>query len=270
MKKKVLTCLVAVSMLGAANIFSGFKFVTPNTDDTKYCGGYDYIEQSETINYASKETTTYSMKGDVPSYCSAFSESSCANVAGTIIIGYYDRFYEELVPNYKTYVQIGSGIIYRISSFETTEVMKKLYTLMGTDVGSAGTTYNGFQSGMSSYVSSCGYSYSINNLGGLDINKYKTEVELGRPVAIFLDYFSMKFAGEDNGTSEVINSDRCNCPHVVVGCGYKIDTYYNSDGQVIATRTYLKVASGLNRFEIGYLCLDGKSKIDIATSVIIQ
>lgn len=270
MKKKVLTCLVAVSMLTAVNICSGFKLGQPNKDEKKYCGGIEYIEQSETINYATKETTSYSMQGDVPKYYGQFAGSGCANVAGTVILGYYDRFYEELIPDYTAYVKIGSGIVYRTGGAQTEEVMRKLYTLMETDVGGAGTTYEGFQKGMRLYVNSCNLSYTINSLGALNFEKYKTEVELNRPVAIFLDNFSMKVAGTDSGTTEVINSDLCYSPHVVVGCGYKIDKYFNSNGQIIATRTYLKVASGLNRFGMGYLCLDGKSKIYTATSAIIQ
>ena len=97
MKKKILICLVAVFSLVAANFCMGFKLVS--SDETKYCGGSDFIEQSETINYSRKETATYNMKGNVPSY-ERIKDTSCANVAGAILIGYYDRFCEELVPNY--------------------------------------------------------------------------------------------------------------------------------------------------------------------------
>lgn len=270
MKKKALVCLAAVSTLVAVNICAGFKLGQPKAEATKYCGGSDFIDQSETINYATKETTEYAIKSQVPDYFGSTNGSSCANLAGTIIIGYYDRFYEDLVPNYKSYVQIGSGIRYRTGGSETAAVTQQLYTLMDTDVGGAGTTYEGFQKGMKAYVESCNLNYSITDLGALNLNGYKSEVQLNRPVAIFLSNFSMKDTCEDNGTSEVINSCRCNAAHVVIGFGYRIDTYYNSDGQVITTRTYLKVASGLFTFRIGYLCLDGKSSIDKATSAIIQ
>lgn len=270
MKKKALVCLAAVSTLIAVNICAGFKLGQPKAEATKYCGGSDFIDQSETINYATKETTSYAIKSEVPDYFGTPSGTSCANLAGTIIIGYYDRFCEDLVPNFKTYVQIGTGIKYRLGGSETSAVTQQLYTLMDTDVGGAGTTYQGFQNGMNSYVNNCGYSYSITDLGALNINSYKSEVQLNRPVAIFLSNFSMEDEHVDSGTSDVIKSCRCNAAHVVIGFGYKIDTYYNSNGQVITTRTYLKVASGLFTFRIGYLCLDGKSSIDRATSAIIQ
>ena len=268
MKKKILICLVAVFSLVAANFCMGFKLVSPA--ETRYCGSGEIIEQSETINYSRKETTSYTMKGEVPNYNKQTTESSCANVAGTILIAYYDRFCEELIPNYKTYVKIGTAIRYRIESLETQAVMEELYTLMGTDVGSAGTSYDGFHTGMESYVNSHGYSYSTEDLGSLDFNKYKSAVENNKPVAIFLLNYSYAVGGEDSGTSEVINSHHSTVAHVVVGCGYKVDTYYNANGQVITTRTYLKVASGWFQYGITYLCLDGKSEIYKANSIVIQ
>ena len=267
MKKKILICLVAVFSLVAANFCMGFKLVSP--DETKYCGGSGFTEQSETINYSRKETATYSIKGEVPDY-DQIKDSSCANVAGTILIGYYDRLCEELVPDYKTYVKIGSSIMYRSASFEIQAVMEELHTLMETDVNTGGTTYNGFQKGMKSYVNSHGYSYATEDLGSLDFNKYKSAVENNKPVAVFLSNYSYAVSWKDSGTSEVINSHYSTVAHVVVGCGYKVDTYYNANGQVIATRTYLKVASGWFGYGITYLCLDGKSTLDRANAIIIQ
>ncbi|MDE6667975.1 MAG: hypothetical protein K2K38_06480 [Clostridia bacterium] len=267
MKKKILVCLVAVFGAVASSFCTGFKFVS--SDETKYCGGSDFTEQSETINYSRKETTTYSTNGDVPNY-DRIKDSSCANVAGTVLIGYYDRFCEELVPNYKTYVQIGASIMYRTASLEIKAVMEELYTLMDTDVGAAGTTYDGFHKGMKSYVNNHGYSYSTEDLGNLDFNKYKSAVENNKPVAVFLENYSYAVSWKDSGTSEVIKSHYSTVAHVVVGCGYKVDTYYNANGQVIATRTYLKVASGWFEYGITYLCLDGKSSLDRANAIIIQ
>lgn len=268
MKKKILNCFVAILILVVANFCTGFKLVSLN--DNKYCGSGMYTEASETINYSRKETTSYSMKGDVPSYYNQSSQTSCANIAGTEIIGYYDRFCEELIPNYTTYIQLGSIFKYKIISFETQEVMEELYTLMETDVGSAGTSYDGFQKGMKSYVNKRGYTYTIEDLGNLNFNKYKSAVENNKPVAIFLNNFSFSVTGQENSSSEVIKSHYFSSAHVVVGCGYKVDTYYNSNDQVIATRTYLKVASGLDEYKITYLCLDGKSTVVKATSIIIQ
>ena len=268
MKKRILTCFVAVFALVVASFCTGFKLVP--SDETKYCGGSNFTEQSETINYSRKETTSYNIKGNVPDYYRLTEDSGCAVIAGAELIGYYDRLCEELIPNYKSYKQLGSAIMYRSPSFEIQAVMEELYTLMGTDTSTGGTTYNGFHKGVKSYVNNHGYSYSTQDVGNLDFNKFKSAVENNKPVAIFLDNYSYALTGEDNGSSEVIRSTHSTIAHVVVACGYKVDTYYNSNGQVIATRTYLKVASGSIEYGITYLCLDGKSGIDRADAITIQ
>ncbi len=270
MKKKSLISLVAVFFLIVMNVFVSFKITIQSQGITNYCGAGSFIDESETINYAKKETVSYYIKGEIPSYYCQTSNTNCANVAGTILIGYYDRFCEELIPNYKTYVQIGTIFKYKVGSAETQKVMESLYTSMETDVGTLGTTYEGFQKGMNSYVSSCNYSYTVNDVGNLNFNKFKTEVESNKPVAIFLNNYSYAVEGQDTGTSVVINSRHSYVAHVVIAYGYKVDTYYNANGQIIATRTYLNVASGMDEYKLTYLCLDGKSKIDRAISVIIQ
>ena len=50
--------------------------------------------------------------------------------------------------------------------------------------------------------------------------------------------------------------------HVVVGCGYRQDIYYNASGQVIATREYIKVASGQSDHGICYLNISSIGDID--------
>ena len=268
MKKKILICLVAVFSLFAANFCVGFK--PAFAEETKYCGAGGFTEESETINYSRKETTSYNIIANVPNYYRQTENSGCAVIAGTILIGYYDRLCEELIPNYKTYVKIGSSFRYSSPGFETQAVMEELFVSMETDASTGGTTYNGFHKGMKSYVNNRGYSYTTEGLGNLDFNKYKSAVENNRPVAVFLSNYSYARVGEDNGSSEVVKSIHSTVAHVVVGCGYKVDTYYNASGQVITTRTYLKVASGSVEYGLTYLCLDGKSKIDKSDSIIIQ
>ena len=239
MKKKILICFVTVFVLLSINVFAGFKLVS--SDETKYCGGSDFTDESETISYSRRETDSYNIMGEIPNYYSQASNTNCANLAGTVIIGYYDRYCEELIPNFKAYNQLGSIFKYKIGGSEVQAVTDSLYGLMGTDIGVAGTTYNGFQSGMKSYANSHGYDYITEDLGNLDFSKYKSAVEANKPVALFLNNYSFAMGEQNNGSAVVINSQHCTIAHVVVGYGYKIDTYLNSNGQVVATRTYLKV-----------------------------
>ena len=140
---------------------------------------------------------------------------------------------------------------------------------MGTDVGGAGTTFSGFQKGMNQYVVNHGLTYATSSVGTLDLDKYKASIKSGKPVAIFLQNFSFLKGEIGTDTRDDIRTQYIAVPHVAVGCGYKVVKYYNDNNQQIAQRTYLKVASGLFEYRISYLCLDGKSKIEQAISVMI-
>lgn len=158
-----------------------------------------------------------------------------------------------MIPNYKTYIQIGSAIRYKAENSDMQQVVSTLHSLMGTDGNQAGTTYNGFQSGMKSYVNNHGYAYSVEDVGNSNIEKYKSAVESNKPVALFLSSYSMLVNCTTLNSKDTLVSNSCSIAHVEVGCGYRIDTYYNASNQVIMEKIYLKVASGLSEFNISYL-----------------
>ena len=271
MKTKILKTVALAAALCCANFCMGFSVVFNGADNVRFCGYAEFVTKSETINYSRKETTEYKIKSEVPDYYRpAGTNTSCANIAGAVVIGYYDRFCEELIPGFKAYYQIGAGIMYNSGGTYAEQLISTLYTLMGTDVGGAGTTFNGFHAGMQSYVNGQGYTYITEDMGSIDFNKYKTAVEANKPVAIFLSTFSFQINGSDDGTTEIIKYNYCTSGHVVVGYGYVVDTYYDASNKVVATRTYLKVASGLLTYRMAYLCLDGKSNVSRATAITIQ
>lgn len=269
MKNLFLTVFITI-VLGLSSFCGGMGLTKDENylGKTRYCGGSNFIDKSEVLTFARKETTSqYSMKGDVPNYSGHLDAPNCANVAGAELIGYYDRFYEDLVPNYQTYFQMGSMLVYRSVSSQISEVMIALRDYMGTNNG---TTFNGFHKGMKTYVEKHNLSYFTEDLGGLDFGKYKAAVEANKPVALFLSDYSFYLGAESNDNGETITTEYCDVAHVAVGCGYQIDTYYDNLGNVKFTRTYLKIASGFITRGIIYLCLDGQSTIDRATAVIIS
>ena len=239
-----------------------------------YFGSGTFVEQVQTVNYSSKTTETYSIPYDLPNYRgSVDGETGCSNTAGAVLIGYYDRFHENLIPNYKSYVQVGSVVRYRIGTPEIFDLVEQLYVLMGTDVNHLGTTFEEFQNGMSQYVSGKGYTYTTTNMftnGALNLTNYKTSVENGKPVALFLTGYAFLDSITETTSTDTIKSDYSSNSHVVIGCGYKIDTYYNASGTITAVRNYLKVASGTEGYNIGYLNINGFGNIDRAISVNIN
>lgn len=238
-----------------------------------YSGSGDFTELSETVSYSYKTEDIYSIKGDVPNYSGVVGGTNCANVAGGVLIGYYDRYCENLIPNFQNYRVLGTTIIYKSLTTETSNVITTLKDLMGTDKNQPGTTFSGFQSGMSEYVSSHGYTYSSESVlsgGNFDFSKYKNALESNKPVALFLNNYALLSSIQENGGQDVIYSEHSTVAHVVVACGYKQHHYYNSNGQKTAERTYLKVCSGITTRGICYLNINSVSKIDKAISVNIN
>ncbi|MCM1438727.1 MAG: hypothetical protein NC131_05885 [Roseburia sp.] len=238
-----------------------------------YSGSGDTTEISETISYASKTESTYSIQGDLPKYSGIEGATNCANVAGGIVIGYYDRFCENLIPDFKNYRELGTAIVYKLMTPESGAVITTLKDLMGTDKNQLGTTFTGFQSGMMEYVSSHGYTYSSESVlsaGIFNFAKYKDSVENSKPVALFLNNYSLVNLIQENDCEDIIISEHSTVAHVVIACGYKKHNYYNSNGQIIAERIYLKISSGFALRGICYLNINSVSTIDKAISINIS
>ena len=238
----------------------------------RYFGATNFVEQSETITYATKvQSDGYSIPRDLPALTGSVNGSGCANTAGAVIVTYYDRFATNLISNFTPYFLIGGGVLcYRTTAPEIDTLIETLRDDMGTVNG--GTTFAQFEAGMRTYASRQGYTYSSSSVlswGSFDFNKYKTSVEADKPVAMFFSGFSMLDRIETNGTVDTVVNDYAQSGHVMVGCGYRYDTYYNSANQVITTRYYLKVASGLPGYGIGYINIQGSGNLDKAISVTI-
>ena len=170
-------------------------------------------------------------------------------------------------------MQVGSVVRYRTGTPEIFDLVEQLYVLMGTDVNHLGTTFEEFQNGMRQYVSGKGYTYATTNMftnGALNLANYKASVENGKPVALFLTGYAFLNGITETTSIDTIKSGYSSNSHVVIGCGYKIDTYYNASGVITAVRNYLKVASGTEGYNIGYLNINGFGNIDRAISVYIN
>lgn len=238
-----------------------------------YSGSGNTTEIRETLNYSSKTENLYTMKGNLPNYSGVEGGTNCANVAGGVLVGFYDRFCENLIPNFQSYRVLGTTIVYKSSTDESTKVIADLNNLMETDNNQLGTTFTGFESGMVKYSQLHGYTYKSENIltgGNFDFNKYKSSVENNKPVALFLNNYAFLDGIQESEEQDIIKSTHTTLSHVVIACGYKQNNYYNSNGQKIAEKIYLKVCSGITSRGICYLNINSVSKVDKAVSVIIS
>ncbi len=237
-----------------------------------YCGAAVFTDHTTTVSYSTKSETRDKIMYNLPDYSST-AGTSCANVAGAIAIGYYDRFYTNLIPNFTPYITMGGVVIYKSPTIEIQNLTLELANLMNTDGNQEGTTFSGFQSGMESYVEGKGYTYSSTNIfswGSFNFNNYKSAIENGKPVVIFLSSFAFLADITENQGADTIDSYYCANTHVVVGYGYMKHTYYNANGGTVDTRTYLQVASGLDSFGLAYLNINGLGNMDRAISITIS
>lgn len=240
-------------------------------------GTFTDITQT-TASYSRKETTDeYAIPYDLPAYASDVGTSNCANVAGSVAIGYYDRFCTELIPDYQTYQQIGPIFRYKSASSEISAVQSELHELMGTDDGYVGTTFAGFELGMSDYADERGYTYESYSVfgsdGAIDLTALRASLVAGRPVALFLYDYAIVSDISVSGGRDVITSRYSSVTHVAMCCGYRVDTYYDAQNNVTDERVYLRIVVGLNGVlndAIGYLNINGDvTTINHAISVSI-
>ncbi len=233
-----------------------------------YNGGVNFVEDSYTISYATKSTTSYSFINDLPNYYGASAETSCANTAGGIIVAYYDRFNENLIPDFQVYYSIGNTFMYKLGGTGISNLILDLYDRMGTT--DAGTTFSGFQAGMASYAQSKGFTYTSTDLfsnGVFNFNNYKNAIDSGKPVAFFLNGYAIEVSRSEANGVDTVTSDVSVNTHVAAACGYKCDTYYDANNNVISTQRYFKISSGLSSYNICYLNMNAYGTINRAISI---
>lgn len=277
MKQRLLANLIilgiVVSSFGGIMPLKENMATKANADDSTYCfmgesesihysGSAESSSSEDTITFDHKTVEEYFIPGNLPTYFPDQSTTNCANIAGAELIAYYDKTYESLVPNYQVYTHLGSVLRYRDQSSEIEEVIHELYTLMGTDIDGAGTTFSGFEKGMKQYALNHGnYTYQSQDLrvsGKFNLDNYIKAVKAEKPVALFLPKYTMIKSMIEGDKKDVIYSSYNTLAHVVAACGYRIDTYYYQNGNIKLKKTYLKVASGFP--------LDGLTYIEVDTS----
>lgn len=246
----------------AEYIYNGFN----------YFGGTSatFTNTTFTISYARKTTQEYSIQYDLPNINGSFQNGSCGHTAGAILLIYWDRFYTNIIPNYEPMMTVGPFVRYKTGSTEVFALGQELIDLMLIGDPHPGTTFSEFQLGMETLVERQGYTYTTTNLfsnGNFNFNNYKNSVENNIPVALFLTDFNMLNGISEGDGVDTIGNGYCPVSHVTAACGYKIDTYYDANNNVIQTRNYIKVASGLISYNIGYLNINGVTTISKAISI---
>ena len=200
---------------------------------------------TETINFTSR---VIAEENYTPNNCPIYRQingltNSCGAVAGTMIVSYYDKYFNNLIPGWDSYYSNGS---YRLQdTVYVPKVMNELYTLMRTNVDDEGVSESDFVNGLKQYINNQGYNVQLQNLvsgNSFNYNGFKNAIDNGKVIALLTrpgDIYDLKYYSTYDMTETTTIAE----PHIMVGYGYIQIKYYNASG-LFRTDTYLRVAVG--------------------------
>ena len=269
--RRFLALLVALTLILGMFIMPQ---ITPAKADTlptdryyDYSDGIALATESETINYARKEMTKYELPYGVPTYSPASMTNACGPVAGTIIVGYYDKYFEDLIPNFTAYFAV-NGRYRGMSTTYVVPVMQEIYTLMRTNVDDVGVSETDCLNGLETYVENKGLSltYSSVKSGTFIDSAYINAINNMQPVLIFAESIELYTISANDGY-DYVSFLQSSQAHIVVGYGYYTFRYYDANDNLIRTDNYLIVSTGWSSNSLGFVKVNNSSWMNAAYAV---
>ena len=210
----------------------------------------DVIE--EQIDFAYKQVETYYNPYELPQYSSSY---SCGISAGGEIFGFYDRLYEELIPNHQGFT-FQNRYFYGTQGEAVQNMYDELYGMMNAT--SDDVTIPGFIGGVKAYAVSKGRTATLSsamNNNSLNLEACKTAFKNEKLLSLFVDGFHIiaKYDLEEYENHDHVTINRVVGAHVMIAYGYKVISYYNEQNQCFRTDVYLYVNSGLSHPALGLL-----------------
>jgi hypothetical protein len=261
--------LSALLIFGGANLFANRGI----EDETKYCDTvytqYDVSTAAEietsVINYSTKTIDKYDLALRCPSFEYSPAYGSCAAIAGGNLVGFFDRYNENLIPNHKSGTAIGNTYMYNTEDAAVQAVIRELYTYMGTTT--SGTTEKQFINGVTEYCKVKGSSITFSSCmtsGSFSYTKAQSYLKNNQPIVFFLNSYNVTQITEQD-KKDGISTYVSNVPHIMIGFGYKTYVY---DGNT--TYRYCAVASGVSGYATGLFDINHNTKINNALAVSIS
>ena len=250
----VFTALVLICVLALSTSFS-----TPiiaqaynGNEEIYYAGTGLSRNETESFAYATKAVEKYLINPTFPDYYNTNNAltNTCANVGGANIIGYYDRYYSDLIPNVTAGYEMNNVYTYfamNISMAGKQAVINDLYVRMQTNSTGTGNTQAQYKNGLSSYVQAKGLTITYSSVmtnGKFDLEKAKAQFQNGNPISLFMSGFNFTQV-TDSGSIITLDKRLYDANHIAIAYGYEKVIYYNAAGGVLRTDIYLKVSTGL-------------------------
>ena len=223
------------------------------------------------IHYSTYQMETYGMAFRTPMFSGPGISGGCAAVAGGNLIGYFDRYYEDLIPNHVAGRYLSEYYAYYYADSYVDDAIKTLYQdMQGNE---SGISEGNFKSGLQTYCERKGLSCDFNSVmswGKLNYNSVKTSMQNNKPVALMLNTYNncdMRMYNDQNEHDFVYTNYFGN--HVMVGFGFRVMTYNMPDGNIKSYR-FIYVATGFVNPKDAYFNIDYSTNIVSAYGVNIH
>lgn len=270
--KKTLSLVLSFAMLiccclciGTANVAIGSAESRYGIDVPVPYGGIIQGYATDTVYYSRKDVSeSYENPLNLPLYIASNIENACCITAGGAIIGHFDRYYEELIPDHTVRVFLGIPT-YGSQDAAVNAMHQELYKLMGST--SAGTSVEGYKKGMTSYVQNKGRSIEISSIysnSSLNKSAYMSALQSGKLLTVFLDGFSVvsgveieSFDGYDTISNTIVNG-----LHAVAAYGYRNIKYYDASDKLVQEDNYLLVHTGFASAGLSMIRLNKYTTVD--------
>ncbi len=275
-KKSCAFVAAAILLINITCVFGAGATYERNSRYSGY-GEYDGITpyateiSRETITYTRSEEEYIETKNGVPMYTNTANLSnSCGAIGGAIVVGFYDKYYENLIPGYTPHLSSGkykNGDITYVP-----QLMRDLYTLMRTNVDDVGVSESDCIEGLKQYVKGKGYSIQLNSIrSGSVVNEslLKNSLNNNQPVLLFCDKTDIyTVASSNTNTDIVVGTNLTSGGHIVVAYGFYTLKYYNGN-TLFRTDKYINVATGLSTMKNMFLKIESTDWCNGAYSVAV-
>lgn len=239
-------------------------------------GASTEVNASYTVYCDSTEVVEGVSHYSAPAYLNANSglTNACGPITGTNVVGFYDRWYENLIPNFTPglFRQADKYLYLPTPTAEVNSVMLKLGDLMKT-IELGGTTSSNFKNGLKTYVNNQGYGFSYDTFyssqKSVNFSILAQAINNGKVGVLMCDTYN--FVTSINIFNGYVNIGKFTStnPHMLMVYGYEIREYY-SNGSVIRRDTFLKASNGSNSGVTGYIQLNDYLTIDEAIIISIS
>lgn len=257
MQRKIFAKISSVLVLAAliAIIFTYSFSVFADEDDTiYYVGGNTGVNTLGTVNYyknyaEGSRIVQYEYVG-LPNGCPLYYNNNpsltncCANVTGAMLIGFYDRYNENLIPNVSAY-NAGYNVYSPMGwiANEIQSIINDLYMKMGTNTIKPGTSESQFFNGMEQFCNAKNLNIeteSVKYNNGLNFSSIKQAFSNNKPVVVF--------ASKHNTISirsNVVNIVCSDIPHIFVASGYYQYKVYSNSNALLDEFYVLRASKGI-------------------------